>query len=189
MTGRSLYVRLAWFIELVVSLYSIFPVFMRRGLYSFFCSSHWFLAKIIRYLSFRTLCKRCGSIVNIGAGVVVKNWDKLEIGNRVNIHEYCFIDAIGEITIEDDVSIAHHTSLLSFEHGWSEIDKPIKYNALTLKPVTIKSDVWVGCGVRILAGTTIGTRTIIAAGAVLPSGEYSSGVYGGVPARVLKVLD
>lgn len=188
MTGRTIYQKFIVFIEVLVKCYSLLPEGFRIITYSFFCDSHWFVPRVIRYLSFRTLCHECGPIINIGAGVTVKSWNKLKIGNRVNIHEYCFIDAIGEIEIGDDTSIAHHTSIVSFEHSWTEKTKPIKYNDLILKPIKIKGDVWIGCGVRILAGAYIGQRTILAAGAVATAGNYAGHIYGGVPAVPLKEI-
>tara|TARA_A200000113_G_scaffold19397_1_gene16836 strand:+ start:1411 stop:1977 length:567 start_codon:yes stop_codon:yes gene_type:complete len=188
MTGREIYSKLRIIIEIFVTFYGFLPQRLRITLYNMCCGAHWAIPQVVRYLTFRTTCKSCGRIINIGAGVKVKEWENLEIGNRVNIHEYCFIDAKGGITIGDDVSIAHHCSLVAFDHSWANCDLAIKYNSLTLQPIVIQNDVWIGCGVRVLAGVNIENRTIIAAGAVLTSGNYSKHVYGGVPAKALKAL-
>jgi acetyltransferase-like isoleucine patch superfamily enzyme len=186
MNGRSLYKRNARVIEFLVRFYSCLPSRLRLFLYSYFFNGDWFLPAAIRYLSFRTLCKSCGPVLKIGASVKVKNWQGLSIGNCVNIHEQCYIDALGGIAIGDNVSIAHSTSVLSFEHTWENLELPIKYNPLKKERVVIENDVWVGCGVRILAGVNIGDRTIIAAGAVLPRGKYLHAIYAGIPARNVK---
>ena len=66
--------------------------------------------------------------------------------------------------------------------------KPIKYNPLVAAPIEIGSDVWLGCGVRVLSGVSIGRRSIIAAGAVVTKGLYEAGIFGGVPAKCLSEL-
>ena len=54
-------------------------------------------------------------------------------------------------------------------------------------PVVIEEDVWCGANVTILKGVTIGKGSIIAAGAVVTRdvGEYE--IWGGVPAKKLKM--
>ncbi|MGV6818660.1 MAG: acyltransferase [Thiotrichales bacterium] len=142
----------------------------------------------LRYFIAKRLAKTCGDVVQFGPNVTVQCWEKLDIGSRVNIHENCYIDASGEVTIGSDVSIAHASSILSFNHTWSDRSVPIKYNPYSYRPVTISDDVWIGCGVRILAGSVIESRTIVAAGAVLTPGTYSCGIYGGIPAKMLKEM-
>ena len=69
--------------------------------------------------------------------------------------------------IKDNVSIAHSVSILTTNHTWDNLDKPIKYNLETFKKVVIEKDVWIGCGCRILSGVKINNRSIVAAGAVV----------------------
>ena len=54
-------------------------------------------------------------------------------------------------------------------------------------PVVIEEDVWCGANVTILKGVTTGKGSIIAAGAVVTRnvGEYE--IWGGVPAKKLKM--
>lgn len=137
----------------------------------------------IRYLYAKRLCKNCGDAPQIGPNVTILGWQRLWIGDRVSIHKYCYIDARGGVTIQSDTSVAHQTSVLSFEHTYSDPSTPIKYNPLKFESVAIGRDVWIGCGVRILAGSVINDRSIIAAGAVVPRGNYPSGIYAGVPAK------
>jgi acetyltransferase-like isoleucine patch superfamily enzyme len=142
----------------------------------------------LRYVWLKRLCRRCGSNVMIGRHVDIRNWSGLSFGHNVTVHGQCYLDAIGGIEILDDVSIAHATSILSFEHGFDDARCPIKDQALALSPVSIGPDVWIGAGVRVLAGAVVGTRTVVAAGAVVTRGVIAAGVYGGVPARRLKAI-
>lgn len=140
----------------------------------------------LRYLMLKRMCLECGDNVRIGANVRILNWQNLKIGNNVSIHDYCYLDASGVISIGDNVSIAHASSILSFEHTWDNQAVPIKYNPTESSPVVINENVWIGCGVRILSGVEIKQRSIVAAGAVLTKSFEESAILAGVPARVVK---
>ncbi|MCC2659164.1 MAG: acetyltransferase [Panacagrimonas sp.] len=142
----------------------------------------------LRYIWIKRLCRNCGSNVMIGRHVDIRNWTGLSFGHNVTVHGHCYLDAIGGIRILDDVSIAHATSILSFEHRFDDATRPIKDQPLQMSPVSIGPDAWIGAGVRILAGAAIGARTVVAAGAVVTRGSLEAGVYGGVPARRLKAI-
>jgi maltose O-acetyltransferase len=56
------------------------------------------------------------------------------------------------------------------------------------KPIAIGSDVWVGGGAQILAGVTIGSRSVIGAGSVVTRDIPESVLAVGNPCRVLRQL-
>lgn len=140
----------------------------------------------IRYICIKSLALKCGKNVRVNSNVVLKNIEKMEFGNNVSIHEFCYIDAEGGINIGNDVSIAHSSSILSSNHGMKISNIPIKYQDMILKSVTIENDIWIGAGVRILAGVTIESGCIIAAGSVLTKNAYKNKIYGGVPGKLIK---
>lgn len=142
----------------------------------------------LRYCLLRTLARTCGENVLVGPYVEIRNWGDLSLGSNVSIHRGCYIDALGGVRIGDDVSIAHGSSILSFEHGWTVESLPIRENPLSLAPVVVEEDVWIGCGCRLLAGVHIHSRSIIAAGAVVTKDVPPRSIAGGVPARVLKTI-
>jgi maltose O-acetyltransferase len=63
-----------------------------------------------------------------------------------------------------------------------------EYNALA-KPVRIGNDVWIGGNVTILPGVTIGNNVVVAAGAVINKDVPDNTLVGGVPARVIKMIE
>jgi acetyltransferase-like isoleucine patch superfamily enzyme len=142
----------------------------------------------IRYVLLKSMIKKCGDNVMIGKNVTIRNWKNLEIGNNSSINANCYIDAIGKVTIGNDVSIGHNTSILSFDHTWSNAELPMRMNNLLLKSVIIGNDVWIGAGCRILCGLTIPDRVVIAAGAVVNKNCKSKMLYGGVPAVEIKKI-
>ncbi|MEO3682794.1 acyltransferase [Shewanella vesiculosa] len=157
-------------------IYSVIKNFESR----FFCR--------LRYELIKRKFKAAGKRGYIGANVTIKNIANLEVGENFSIHCNSYIDAIGTIVIGDNVSIAHNSSLLSFEHTYDNIEMPIKYNPLELKKIEISNDVWIGCGVRVLAGTVILSRVIVAANSVTKGNLLVSGIYAGLPARLKKAF-
>jgi acetyltransferase-like isoleucine patch superfamily enzyme len=144
------------------------------------------IAVFIRYICLKRCAKECGDNVAIFSNVYLFNLDKLSIGNNVSIHPLTYIDASGTVTIGSDVSIAHSTTILSEEHNYNDINRNIKDQGYTLKPTNIEDNVWIGAGVRVLAGSNVKTGSIIAAGAVVKDKVYSNTIVGGVPARIIK---
>jgi acetyltransferase-like isoleucine patch superfamily enzyme len=129
-----------------------------------------------------------GVNVYISRFVILKNIEKISFGDNVSIHEFSYLDGLGGIFIGDNVSIAHNASIISFEHTYDLLEFPIKYNPLITKSIEIADDVWIGCGVRILGGTLIGSRTIVAAGSVVKGQLTNNSIYAGVPAKLKKSI-
>ncbi|MFD0713723.1 acyltransferase [Paenibacillus sp. GCM10027626] len=147
------------------------------------------LGVAFRYCLLKRLARQCGDNVRVGRGVELKYPERLSVGTNVSIHKQCYLDAYGELDIGDEVSIAHQSSLVSFQHTWSDSSCPIRDNPLICGKIQIRRDVWIGCGVRIMAGVEIGSRSIIAAGAVVTRNVPSGVIAAGVPARTLRVIE
>lgn len=144
------------------------------------------LGYAFRYCLLRRMTKACGDNVLIGRSVELRYPERLVIGSNVSIHKQCYIDAYGSIQIEDEVSIAHQSSLVSFQHTWNDPSLTIRDNAVAGAAIRIRRDVWIGCGVRILAGVEIGARAVVAAGAVVTKPVAGGTIAAGVPARQVK---
>lgn len=142
----------------------------------------------LRYAVAKRLAGELGDNVFFGPRVRVLDWNSLRVGSNVSIHQDCYIDALGGIGIGSDVSIAHGCSIVSFDHSWSDVSRPIRDNPVIKRPIVIRDDVWIGCGVRVLGGAAIGHRTVVAAGAVVTQPCGPNALVGGVPARQLKSL-
>lgn len=106
----------------------------------------------------------------------------ITIGNNVFINHDCSILDLGGIDIEDDVMIGPRVSITSENHP-TDIE-----TRKTLVPgkVVIKKNAWIGGGVFILPGVTIGENSVVAAGAVVTQNVPNNVVVGGVPAKILK---
>lgn len=142
----------------------------------------------LRYLTIASRLKSCGLRVYIGPFVVIDHPGATAIGDSVSIHHFVTILSAGGVHIGDSVAIAHGCSLISGNHTWADEGTPIKLNRVNMQPVRILSDVWIGCGSRVLAGVTIKEQSIVAAGAVVTADIGPKAIYAGVPAKMVREL-
>jgi acetyltransferase-like isoleucine patch superfamily enzyme len=108
----------------------------------------------------------------------------LTIGKRVFINSGCKFQDQGGITIGDDVLIGHNVVIATLNHSFD----PEHRGDLEPRPVKIGNKVWIGANATILPGVTIGDGAIIAAGAVVTKDVAPRNVVGGVPAKVIEVI-
>ena len=126
---------------------------------------------------------------NIGEGSMVRQGvhinmgDHVKIGNHVSIMYNFVCMSRGGLTIEDNVSIAANTQILTNNHDEKE------HRILLCKPVVIRKNAWIGAGVTILPGVTIGENAIVGAAAVVTKDVPPNAVVVGNPARELKIVD
>lgn len=108
----------------------------------------------------------------------------IQLGKNVFINHACSFLDMGGITIEDDVLIGPRVNLVTENHPLDPSDR----RALITKPIVIKRKAWIGAGVTILPGVTIGENAVIAAGAVVSKDVPANTVVGGVPAKFIKLI-
>lgn len=108
-----------------------------------------------------------------------------KIGKNVFINFDCVFLDLGGITIEDNVQIAPKVSLLSEGHPLS----PVSRGSLTVGHIHIKKNAWIGANATILPGVTVGENAIVAAGAVVSNDVPDNSVVGGIPAKVIKIIN
>ena len=126
-----------------------------------------------------------GKGCRIQSNIYVGDGNNIVIGNNVRINDNCKLD---NVKIGDYVLIARRTQVLGKEHGYENVNKPMMLQEGRSKKQTIvEDDVWIGLNVIIMPGITISKGCIIAAGAVLTKSTEPYGIYGGVPAKLIKL--
>jgi maltose O-acetyltransferase len=92
-----------------------------------------------------------------------------------------------EIRIGDDVLIGPNVQLLTADHPLDPTARHAGWESG--RPITIADGAWLGGGVIVLPGVTIGTNTVVGAGAVVTRDLPPGVVAVGNPARVVRRLD
>jgi acetyltransferase-like isoleucine patch superfamily enzyme len=81
-----------------------------------------------------------------------------------------------------------NVSILGGDHIFTDPNTPIIFSGRPKMPQTnIGADVWIGANVAIMAGITIGNGAIIAAGSVVTKDVPEYAIYGGNPAKHIKM--
>ena len=119
--------------------------------------------------------------------VVVYYPENLNLGGQVSIASNCQLNAIGGLTIGDNVLIGPGTYIWTQNHKFEDPIIPIRLQGSEVSPVMIEDDVWIAAGCVILPGVTIGKGSVVAAGAVVTRTAAPFSVIAGVPARRMSV--
>ena len=94
---------------------------------------------------------------------------------------------VATITIGDDVQIGPNVQLLTPTHPVAAGPRRDKWEAA--RPIVIGDNVWLGGGVIVLPGVTIGENTVVGAGAVVTRDLPPNVVAVGNPARVTRPVE
>jgi len=108
------------------------------------------------------------------------------IGERVFINMNCTFVDVGGIEIQDDVLIGPNVQLVSVNHPLDR--QPALRHRFYGRRVVIKRNAWLGAGVTVLPGVTIGENAVVGAGAVVTKNVPDNTVVAGVPAKIIKQL-
>ena len=77
-------------------------------------------------------------------------------------------------------------NLMSENHNFSELNSSIKSQGIARSFILIEDNVWIGVNSTILPGVTIGSGSIIAAGAVVTKDVPKNTIVGGIPAKIIR---
>ena len=110
--------------------------------------------------------------------------NRVKMGKGVFINHSVILSASGGIEFEDGVQVAPGVRIATINHDFNE-----RHTKYTYGKVTVKKNAWIGMNVTICPGVTIGKYAVVAAGAVVTKDIPDYAVAGGVPAKVIKMLN
>ena len=115
------------------------------------------------------------------------------IGNNVSFNTDIHIGCINKITIGDNCLFGSRILITDHNHGDTSKENlkvvPEKRLLISKGPVKIGINVWVGEGVAILSGVSIGDNSIVSANSVVTKDVPPNSVVAGVPARMIKNMN
>lgn len=106
----------------------------------------------------------------------------VRLGTGVFLNHFCSLDNSEAIKIGANTRLGSYVKLLTTTH---DRGFPHSSHGAIRKPIAIGRDCWLGCGVIVLPGVTIGDRVTVGAGAVVTCDLPSDDTYVGVPAKRL----
>lgn len=129
---------------------------------------------------------------SVGEGTEIRPPLFVDYGANIAVGARCFanfgltaLDVV-PIRIGDDVQIGPHVQLLPPHHPLDPQRRRDKWESGS--PITIEDNVWLGGGVIVLGGVTIGADTVVGAGAVVTESLPAGVLAVGNPARVVRDL-
>ena len=110
----------------------------------------------------------------------------IRLGRNVFINYDCTILDGAFVTIGDNVKIGPKCQLYTPQHPMDHVDR--RQPKETSYPITIGEDTWLGGGVIVCPGVSIGKRCIIGAGSVVTHDIPDDTMAAGNPARAIRKL-
>ena len=94
---------------------------------------------------------------------------------------------VARVVVGDDVQIGPYVQLLTATHPVEAEARREKWESA--QPISIGDNVWLGGGVVVCPGVTIGADTVVGAGAVVTRDLPKRVLAVGNPARIIRALD
>ena len=128
----------------------------------------------------------------LGPGTEVRPPFHCDYGSHIRIGARVFANCglvaldVAPITIGDDVQIGPNVQLLTPTHPLDPELRRAKWEAA--EPIVIEPNAWLGGGVIVLPGVSVGENAVVGAGAVVTKDVPTNVVVAGNPARVIRAL-
>lgn len=135
----------------------------------------------LRHAFYKFTAAKCDIDAHIGYGTIFSD-RQVSIGRSAYVGNYC---SIGNVTIEDDVLIASHVSLMNGtrQHKIDRLDVPVREQVGEFPLITIGEDSWIG--EKAIVSANIGKHCVVGAGAVVLSDLPDYAIAVGVPAKIV----
>jgi maltose O-acetyltransferase len=139
--------------------------------------------KVLRYINMSIMKN---SYISGNAFVAVTS---ITIGEDVYINEFFLAEGSGAVSIGNGVRIGPRVQISTSTHELTRDPRKRASQHFVPRDVSIEDGVWIGMNVTILPGCTISEGCVIAAGSVVTKSTEANGLYGGVPAKLIRRLN
>lgn len=110
----------------------------------------------------------------------------ISVGDNFFCNFDCVMLDVCPITFGDNCMLGPHVQIYTATHP---LDETLRNSGLEFgKPITIGNSVWLGGGVIVYPGVTLGNNVVVSAGSVVTKSFGDNVLIGGNPAQVLKKL-
>jgi acetyltransferase-like isoleucine patch superfamily enzyme len=138
----------------------------------------------------RNATLRVGRWAWIGHGSKIRVHEgEVSIGAKTVMGQDCTVSAYQHISIGRECIIADRAMLIDFDHGVTEVDRPIRLQGIYKRDVNVGNNVWMGFGSCVLRGVSIGDNSIVGTNSVCTMDFVANAVVGGVPARLIRMRE
>ncbi len=128
-----------------------------------------------------------GDGAHINPPLLVDYGENIHVGAGTFVNYNLTALDVATITIGEDCQIGPNVQLLTPTHPIDPRRRRDKLEAA--EPITIEDNVWLGGGVIVCPGVTIGKNSVIGAGSVVTKSIPANVVAVGNPARVIRTIE
>jgi acetyltransferase-like isoleucine patch superfamily enzyme len=133
---------------------------------------------------------RVGRWAWIGHGCKIRAHEgEVSIGAKTVMGQECTISAFQHVSIGRECILADRVMLIDFDHGVTEVDRPIRLQGIYKRDVRVGHNVWIGYGACVLRGVTIGENSVVGTNSVVTKPVPENAVIAGAPARTIRMRD
>ncbi|MEZ9356499.1 hypothetical protein AB4143_10030 [Vibrio breoganii] len=120
----------------------------------------------------------------LGRDVTLLNINRLYIGDYVYIAKGAWLNAVGNIHLNSEVTLSPYVVISSTVHGFKE--GSVHRGGSHPAEVSVGFGSWVSSHSVVSAGVVIGKSVVIAANSVVTTSTDDNVILGGVPAKYIK---
>lgn len=137
----------------------------------------------IRGKFFSLFIGKCGKNFAAGRDVTLLAPNRLTVGNDVYLAKGTWLNAFGNVEIEDEVITGPYVVIASSNHGFK--DNSCRFGGVNPAPIRIGRGSWLGAHAVITAGVSVGKGNLVGANAVVTKDTPDNVFVAGVPAKVV----
>src|SRR5690606_26729401 len=116
--------------------------------------------------------------------LTILNSYNIEVGHDVYLAKGCWINGMGGLTIESEVMMAPYVVISTMQHVFK--DQSVRFGGSISGSVRIGTGTWLAAHSAVKCGVNVGKGCIIGANAFVVKDTEDNGIYGGVPAKLIK---
>lgn len=133
---------------------------------------------------------RFGRFSWIGDGTKIRCHQGLvEIGAKTVLGQEVTVSAYRHVRIGEQCVVADRAMFIDFDHGVTEVERPIRKQGIYMRDVNVGANCWIGYGACILRGVTVGDNAIVGSSAVVTRDVPANAVVAGIPAKVIRMRE
>lgn len=134
----------------------------------------------------RNLLKHVGSNVHFEPDFRCEFGFNISIGDNFFANFDCIMLDGNNITIGNNVLLAPRVGLYTANHAIDPEERIA--GGCYARPITIEDNVWIGAGVHIMGGVTVGKNSIIGAGSVVTKDIPTNVIAAGIPCKIIREI-
>lgn len=128
-----------------------------------------------------------GNHFTLRQNVTIKATGTLKMGDRVFMNTNCHVSALESVTIGDNTAFGPNVVIVDGDHGFDDPNMIFHDAPRITSPIIIGANVWIGASAVVLKNVTIGDNALVAAGAVVTKDVPAGAIFGGVPAKLIRM--